>query len=61
MARHESVDEVHIVPNDDVIIHEDSDTCECCPVWDEENRKDFEDGKASKMIWVHNRLKDNLH
>lgn len=53
--------EIHVIPMDDTIAHEECETCDCSPYWDPENEKDFMAGRTSKMVWVHNKVKDNLH
>ena len=54
-------EEVHVIPVLDIIKHQESIECDCQPYWDPENKKDFEEGKANKMVWVHNLIKDKLH
>lgn len=61
MSDIEIITESHIMPMDDVIEHKESENCECCPEWDPENRKHFEEEKTSQIVWVHKRIKDELH
>ena len=53
--------EIHVMPRTDVIEHEESRDCPCNPTNDDENIKDLASGDADKVVWVHNRLKDQLN
>lgn len=59
--RIKDVQEIHTMPTNDVIEHEESTFCECQPKWDEQNKKDFLEGKSDKMVIIHNLIRERLH
>ncbi len=50
--------DIHVMPTDDCIDHEESMDCECHPEWNADNKKRFIDGLDKSRVIVHNRLKD---
>ncbi len=52
--------DIHILPRTDVIVHEETEKCVCGPVWDLENKKEFNSGLAVRKLCVHNRIVDSL-
>lgn len=53
--------DVHVSPSNDAIEHQESIMCDCRPIWDEENKREFEIGLARFRVIVHNRIKDTAH
>ena len=57
----ETEDEIHVVPESDIITHELNEMCVCAPKWDRENKKEFLIVRAKKKVFVHNSMKDRIH
>lgn len=51
--------DIHVIPNDDWIVHDRDVNCECSPKIDEKNRQDIMRGLADKYVFVHNQIKYN--
>lgn len=45
-------DDIHVIPKDGWD-HQESPTCLCNPIWDEENKSDYLSGEANVKMWVH--------
>lgn len=55
-------EDIHIMPSGgDLVVHTESELCECRPVWNEENKKDFLAGRSGQKVFVHRRVKDELN
>lgn len=52
---------IHVVPDDDLMGHEESERCWCRPDWDLKNKKEYLRGQAQFKVYIHNRLKDTPH
>lgn len=61
MSSKQSFEEIHVVPKTDLITHEESRDCPCNPINDDENIKDLASGDADKVVWVHNRILDQMN
>lgn len=62
MEKMKPVDEyIHVMPMKDIFEHEESPGCPCQPVWDDQNKEDFKNGKAHKKLLVHKMIKENLN
>lgn len=48
-----SHDDIHLMPMDDAVEHEDSEFCVCEPEVDPLNEWEIVEGNADKVIWVH--------
>jgi hypothetical protein len=49
-----------VVPVDDILEHEDCETCWCDPIWDGKNQWDVEEGLDEKIVYVHRFVRGEL-
>jgi hypothetical protein len=54
--------DVHVIPREDVVLHEPQKDCICSPIWNEELRAEKE-GTVRLSVWLHRDIskKENLH
>lgn len=48
---------VHCIPREG-IVHFENENCWCKPVWDEQNKNEFQSGEANKKLFVHRTKKE---
>ena len=54
-------EDIHVMPQIDIIQHTESPRCPCNPYQDYENAKDVACGDADAIVWVHNIVKYALN
>ena len=52
--------DIHVMPDSDIIKHIPDMSCECMPYHDEENKKECISGRANKRLIIHSKIKDVL-
>lgn len=48
---------IHVIPREG-IIHFENENCFCNPVWDEQNKKDYQSGEAKNKVFIHKTKKE---
>lgn len=43
---------IHVIKDEDVT-HDENENCFCNPVWDEDNKKDYQSGEAKFKVFIH--------
>ena len=52
------LEEIHILPMDDVIEHKDLESCDCSPYICPENAWLQKEGVSNNIIWVHRCIRE---
>ena len=52
-AQREEMQEIHLMPTNDCVEHEESHKCVCEPHHDGQNAWDLKEGIADKILWIH--------
>lgn len=55
------MDDIHVMPQVDIIEHIESPKCPCQPYQDADNAKDVACGDAEAIVWVHNIMKFSIN
>lgn len=48
---------IHVIPREGVA-HYENEYCFCGPVWDEQNKKDYQSGEAKVKVFIHKTRKE---
>jgi hypothetical protein len=51
-------EDVHLIPEKDIVAHAVKASCPCRPEIDEENLQDFKCGRVHRLLWKHRRMAD---
>lgn len=51
-------EDIHLLPEKDIVAHSIKPSCPCRPEPDEENLQDFKCGRVHRLLWKHNRMSD---
>jgi hypothetical protein len=51
-------EDIHLLPERDIVSHVVKASCPCRPEPDEENLQDFKMGRVHRLLWKHNRMSD---
>lgn len=59
--KHETMEEYHVVPMDDVIEHKDDESCPCSPFIDPKNSWEQKEKQTNAVVWIHRCIKELRH